>query len=943
MKFAKELEQELVPEWRAKYLNYKLGKKKIKAIARALRAIEQAPRTPGRRGFLSGHDGTPRIGRPALPQFGPYRGSRSKDRFGRQSSYEETDILAGPANPYSQDTPFPERRPLKSPSRFADCAGGYGSIVTPQSNATRSTGLPSLELPDPALDPNEANFPPCTRMVSANSLDSRANPTPGRGRGRWNLQSSILPGSRNVFRPRGGSVPPGRLTRRRSFLQRMFTSRVEHESPSANPPAEAFLELRNRETEFFDFLDKELVKIESFYRLKEEEATERLRILKEQLHVMRDMRLEELRAKARLKHQGGPSSDMRHDTDPAAKWTRPLSKSLNGLSKYDKISKELAELPTPGSTLHRTRNTENYRDFVRRQENDVPYRSAKRKLKTALLEFYRGLELLKAYAYLNRKAFRKMNKKYDKATNVRPTGRYMSEKVNNAWFVQSDLVESHLVAVEDLYTRYFERGNRKVAVTKLRGKAARSLDYSPNSFRNGLLFAAGLVFGIQGLVHAVGHLFNQNDDDDYDFDDLHVQTSYLLQIYGGYTLILLHFIFFCLNCRVWTRSKINYVFVFEYDTRHVLDWRQLAEIPCFLVFLLGLVIWLNFRWVNEIGGCCSQGCTLWSFEISSWEICIALKHMPWACSILYYMTLSLYRINKIESLRATFIVFALVNAIYSSIWDVAMDWSLGNPFSRNPFLRDSLGFRKRWVYYMAMIIDPILRFNWIFYAIFTHDVQHSAILSFLVSLSEVCRRGIWSIFRVENEHCTNVSRFRASRDVPLPYDLPSDTFDQHSRPFESTTIQQAAAGVPIAHLPPATPATGVDVERLAADNTTPSGMRHRHGTQPSETPGGTLARVGTMLANAHAEDFERRKRPGVVGSTHDHDKNQAHSHGHHDRDHGHGVHRRDSSTDDEEEEEEDDDDDDDDEGVVESESEENGSNELDDPRIIEGVDGRFKN
>ncbi|KMU83313.1 hypothetical protein CIHG_01095 [Coccidioides immitis H538.4] len=43
MKFAKELEQELVSEWRAKYLDYKLGKKKIKAIARALRALEQAP------------------------------------------------------------------------------------------------------------------------------------------------------------------------------------------------------------------------------------------------------------------------------------------------------------------------------------------------------------------------------------------------------------------------------------------------------------------------------------------------------------------------------------------------------------------------------------------------------------------------------------------------------------------------------------------------------------------------------------------------------------------------------------------------------------------------------------------------------------------------------------------------------------------------------------
>lgn len=33
-------------------------------------------------------------------------------------------------------------------------------------------------------------------------------------------------------------------------------------------------------------------------------------------------------------------------------------------------------------------------------------------------------------------------------------------------------------------------------------------------------------------------------------------------------------------CRVWHESKINYIFVFEYDTRHHLDWRQLSEVSC---------------------------------------------------------------------------------------------------------------------------------------------------------------------------------------------------------------------------------------------------------------------------------------------------------------------------------------------------------------------------
>lgn len=63
---------------------------------------------------------------------------------------------------------------------------------------------------------------------------------------------------------------------------------------------------------------------------------------------------------------------------------------------------------------------------------------------------------------------------------------------------------------------------------------------------------------------------------------------------------------------MWHESKINYVFVFEYDTRHHLDWRQLAEVstiqtysqhletdhkqlPCFFILLLGVFMWFNFN------------------------------------------------------------------------------------------------------------------------------------------------------------------------------------------------------------------------------------------------------------------------------------------------------------------------------------------------------------
>jgi hypothetical protein len=107
-----------------------------------------------------------------------------------------------------------------------------------------------------------------------------------------------------------------------------------------------------------------------------------------------------------------------------------------------------------------------------------------------------------------------------------------------------------------------------------------------------------------------------------------------------------------------------------------------------------------------------------------------------------------------------------------------------------------------------MIMDPILRFNWIFYAIYTHDAQHATIVSFAVSLSEVLRRGLWTLFRVENEHCSNIKKEKASRDLPLPYKFVEDDEDsQDEAERRSQKSIENIIGVPLgstgANAPPA--------------------------------------------------------------------------------------------------------------------------------------------
>ena len=451
-----------------------------------------------------------------------------------------------------------ERQPLRGQgngSHRTQMSGlGYGSILSTPQTSSVPVGPPSLELPDPALSPSqsfpshpqagghyEAN-PPVRRTasVAGDAYEVGRTHTPSK------FNATLLPKHRNIFRPRRTfSTPHGGVPRHSHFLKRAFSGHKGLSPYLSDVPLESYKDFELRQADFFVFLDKELDKIESFYKMKEDEATKRLEQLKDQLHEMRDRRVAEMLAAQHKRLTG--STDVEDDDGIATNgdhlfgtkdlhndgfrhdWVRPLENAIGiGQPHFGKGSRAMEQLGTPAD--HRVRrpqpyNIDSHRDFARRvSPEEVPYRLARKKLKLALQEFYRGLELLKSYALLNRTAFRKINKKYDKAAQARPTGRYMSERVNQAWFVQSELLERYLVTVEDLYARYFERGNHKIAVGKLRSKQARD-SFSASVFRNGLLFAAGLVLGVEGVVYGSAQLYNEDPI-------IVTQTGFLLQVFS---------------------------------------------------------------------------------------------------------------------------------------------------------------------------------------------------------------------------------------------------------------------------------------------------------------------------------------------------------------------------------------------------------------------------
>jgi xenotropic and polytropic retrovirus receptor 1 len=437
----------------------------------------------------------------------------------------------------------------------------YGSIIgTPPSAAQRSAregGAPSLDLPDPALDPeigparaNESRItvshhPPRSepsRPQTGNAYEVGETHSPTQG----SFKVAAAKGKKSFFASPGRGNH-GRVLARPSPSHRASSNPIpkihSFKRHKSDVNLGVYKEVQSKQDEFFTWMDGELDMIESFYKQKEDEASERLRVLREQLHIMRDRRMDEVLRDQRAKTQGQDNGNVPegngydiHNTN-LPEWLRPVEVAIDTVRGHPgrhpgKNTQALAEMDSPphGPQGYQRLQTANQKqadrqDYTRRDPNEtvVPYRTAKRKLKAALQEFYRGLELLKSYTLLNRTAFRKMQKKYDKTVHARPTGRYMSEKVNKAWFVNSDIVDGQLVAVEDLYARYFERGNHKLAVGKLRSKKGREADWYGSVWRAGLTIGAGLVFGIQGIVYGAELLFDPDPT-------IATQTSYLMQV-----------------------------------------------------------------------------------------------------------------------------------------------------------------------------------------------------------------------------------------------------------------------------------------------------------------------------------------------------------------------------------------------------------------------------
>lgn len=74
----------------------------------------------------------------------------------------------------------------------------------------------------------------------------------------------------------------------------------------------------------------------------------------------------------------------------------------------------------------------------------------------------------------------------------------------------------------------------------------------------------------------------------------------ILTINHSYFLFLALFTFFVLDAWLFENFHVNYPFIFELNSRNMVNWRRISELPAAFACLLGVCMWFNFNFVDSL-------------------------------------------------------------------------------------------------------------------------------------------------------------------------------------------------------------------------------------------------------------------------------------------------------------------------------------------------------
>ncbi|KAG0055576.1 hypothetical protein BGZ83_008187 [Gryganskiella cystojenkinii] len=652
MKFAKYLQDEVVPEWRKAYINYKQGKKYLKAIESALDAQDEAAAALVDAGAELENGGI------IISAEYPVAGARPSDvasppivsprvRYDTQVSATSITATSSPIIPRPnspEDTIEATMTPIISKRRGH--GRNYSAIIIPPP--------PSNFDVQPGDDGQESVMIEEDRSAGGSTIhESNADAavtSPNRKRGASFTASSALP------QPLQSSHPPlmtpsknpsgfqfGLNARSQSSqilksLSRRFTIIHPTDFPTRNRLIQAedgsidsvLGQLLPEERIFFQFLDHQLDMVNTFYREKELEAVTKLKVIKQQLYVAGEWkrRYDDKLAKQEAERgwymadwsrvRKGFDSIMRADTTatedvtftPSRKPSQlPVSNlpTTSAAPAYSSASYESPLDPERGLRRRDPRGIDGrpnidlslarkqaldslaYREELILEEEEnrrehLNHKVARTRIKAALYEFYRSLEMVKNYKVLNHTGFAKILKKFDKTAGWKASKAYMNSKLKPSYFMSSGTIQDLITETEDVFIETFEKGHRRRGMAKLRIPDSKNQTHHMTSTRIGLYMGLAVSLMVQSLQAA----FSKETPAEIPYWDS------LLLVYAGLFLSILFACLFGINMYVWAKSRINYKFIFEFDPRDNLDFHEYFELPIFLMLLLTLAVYLDF-------------------------------------------------------------------------------------------------------------------------------------------------------------------------------------------------------------------------------------------------------------------------------------------------------------------------------------------------------------
>ncbi|XP_061370781.1 phosphate transporter PHO1 isoform X1 [Gastrolobium bilobum] len=658
--------------------------------------------------------------------------------------------------------------------------------------------------------------------------------------------------------------------------------------------------------EFFGKLDEELNKVNQFFKTQESEFLERGETLNKQLQILLDLKriISDRRRKnspskaynteifprspardSDYSENLGDSDETNSEISQSTESTEEIITTLekNGISFVNSATRTKTKKGKPKMAMRIDVPATNptraikaitsmlWEDLVNNPTGDfIPKRKiqcAEKMIRSAFVELYKGLDLLKTYSSLNMVAFSKILKKFDKVSCQKASANYLKE-VKKSHFVSSDKVVRLMDEVESIFTKHFANNDRKKAMKFLRPKQHK--DSHMVTFLAGLSTGCFVsLFCVYAILAHLCGIFSPSNEQAY------MRTVY--PVFSVFALLSLHLLMYGCNLFMWKNTRINYNFIFEFSPSTALKHRdaflicttlmtsvvgamvvhlllraagfspgQIDAIPgllllffiallicpfdifyrptryCFIRVLRNIVcspfykvLLVDFFMADQLTSQIpllrhleTTGCHIFArvFKTHHPETCHSGRlymEITYIISFLPYFWRALQcarrwfddgDVNHLTNMgkyvsamvaagaRVTYhrqsnhlwLAIVLITSVmatsYQLYWDFIKDWGFFNPNSRNPWLRDDLILRNKSIYYMSIALNTVLRVTWV-QAVMHFKVgdAQSRLLEFFVAALEVIRRGHWNFYRLENEHLNNVGHYRAVKTVPLPF------------------------------------------------------------------------------------------------------------------------------------------------------------------------------